>query len=207
MLHVPMGWENALPWWGLAFGIGYLLGSVPFGIFVSRVFALGDLRSIGSGNIGATNVLRTGNKAAAALTLLADMAKGFLPVWWFLGWGDIAGQAAGIGAVLGHCLPIWLWFRGGKGVATFIGVILALNPVAGAAVCATWLATALVSRFSSLAALLASLAAPACLWLFDGPRAIICAALLSIFIWARHHQNIRRLIAGEEPRIGASKGT
>lgn len=202
ILHFPMGWENALPWWGLAFAIGYLCGSIAFGALFSRAFGLGDLRKVGSGNIGATNVLRTGNKAAAALTLLADMLKGFLPVWYFLGWGDLSGQIAGIGAVIGHCLPVWLMFRGGKGVATFLGVMLALSLPAGALICATWLAAAALFRISSLSALLAAASAPAWIWLMDGPRAVLCAGLLAVFVCLRHHQNIARLVRGEEPRIG-----
>jgi len=203
MLHAPLGWEKALPGWGLAFALGYLRGSIPSGALVARAFALGDLRRIGSGNIGATNVLRTGNKAAAAITLLADMAKGFLPVWTFLGWGDLAGQVAGIGAVLGHCLPIWLRFRGGKGVATFLGAMLGLSLPAGALICLTWLATAALLRISSAAALAASFAAPFWLWAVDGPRAVLCAAMLAAFVWLRHHANIRRLLRGEEPAIGS----
>ncbi|MEM7744478.1 MAG: glycerol-3-phosphate 1-O-acyltransferase PlsY [Pseudomonadota bacterium] len=200
-----MGWENALPWWGVAFAIGYLCGSIAFGTLIARTFGLGDLRQIGSGNIGATNVLRTGSKAAAALTLVADMAKGFLPVWYFLGWGDLSGQIAGIGAVIGHCLPVWLWFRGGKGVATFLGVMLGLSLTAGALVCATWLAAAALFRISSLSALIAAASAPVWLWALDGPRAVLCAACLAVFVCARHHQNIGRLLRGSEPRIGGDK--
>jgi len=138
MLHELMAPERALPWFALAFSVGYLAGSIPFGLILARVFRLGDLRNIGSGNIGATNVMRTGNKLAAALTLLFDGLKGALPVLFFLGWGDLAAQFAGLGAFVGHCLPVWLRFRGGKGVQTFFGIALALYWPAGltlAAVC------------------------------------------------------------------------
>ena len=129
MFHTIMGFERALPWLILALGCGYLAGSIPFGVIVARVFRLGDLRKIGSGSIGATNVLRTGNKLAALATLLLDALKGALPVLFFLGWGDLAGQAAGLGAFLGHCFPVWLRFRGGKGVATWLGVMLVIHPL------------------------------------------------------------------------------
>ena len=203
MWHDPMSVWLGAPWWSLAFGVGYLIGSIPFGILLARVFKLGDLRKVGSGNIGATNVLRTGNKKAAALTLAFDMIKGILPAWYFLEiQGDLSGQAAGLGAVLGHCLPVWLKFRGGKGVATFLGVILGLSFWAGLAACATWLAVAALTRISSVAALGAAALAPVWLSVFDGPRAVLCAILLGIWVWLRHHENIARLRRGEEPRIG-----
>ena len=202
MLHEVMDWSRAAPWFLLAFGAGYLIGSIPFGLVLARLFELGDLRRIGSGNIGATNVLRTGNKLAAALTLLFDMAKGLLPVWLFLGWGDLAAQFAGVGAVLGHCLPVWLGFRGGKGVATFLGVAIGLSPVAGAAVCGLWLGGAALTRISSAAALIASASAPVLMWVFDGPRAVLCVAVLAAWVWFRHHANIRRLLNSTEPKIG-----
>ncbi|MEM7210410.1 MAG: glycerol-3-phosphate 1-O-acyltransferase PlsY [Pseudomonadota bacterium] len=198
-----MGWERAWPELLEAFGIAYLIGSIPFGILISALFGLGDLRKVGSGNIGATNVLRTGSKAAAALTLLLDMLKGLLPVWWFLTFeGDLAAQAAAIGAVLGHCLPVWLRFRGGKGVATFLGTMLGLSFFSGAAVCATWLAGAALTRISSAAAMISAASAPVWLFLLDGPRAVLCSAVLAVWVILRHHENIARLIAGTEPRIG-----
>lgn len=203
MFHVIMGWERAWPELLEAFAVGYLIGSIPFGILIARVFALGDLRKIGSGNIGATNVLRTGNKLAAALTLVLDALKGFVPAFWFLSAeGDLSAQAAAIGAVLGHCLPVWLRFRGGKGVATFLGVILGLNFWVGLAACATWLATAVLVRISSASALAAAALTPVWLWVIDGPRAVLCGAVLAVWIWVRHHENIARLIRGKEPRIG-----
>ena len=206
MLHDIMGFERAWPELLEAFGIGYLIGSIPFGILLASLFGLGDLRKVGSGNIGATNVLRTGNKLAAALTLLFDMLKGLVPVWWFLNTeGDLAAQACALGAVLGHCLPIWLRFRGGKGVATFLGVILGLSFVAGAAACASWLAGAALTRISSAAAMISAASAPVWLYVLDGPRAVLCAGALAIWVILRHHENIRRLLSGTEPKIGQKK--
>ncbi|MEM7190999.1 MAG: glycerol-3-phosphate 1-O-acyltransferase PlsY [Pseudomonadota bacterium] len=204
MLHTIMGFERALPWLLTALACGYLIGSIPFGIVLARIFSLGDLRKIGSGNIGATNVLRTGNKLAAAFTLVLDMAKGLVAVLIFINWGDLAAQAAGIGAVLGHCLPVWLRFRGGKGVATFIGVILGLFWLAGLLVCGTWLLAAAVTRISSASALAAAASAPLWLYVTGRPEAILAAALLAVWVWLRHSANIGRLVRGEEPRIGSS---
>lgn len=205
MLHEIMAPERALPWLAAAFLAGYLVGSIPFGVIIARLFRLGDLRRIGSGNIGATNVLRTGNKRAALLTLLFDAAKGAVPVAIFLGWGDLAAQAAGLGAFLGHCFPVWLKFRGGKGVATWIGIMLALHPLSGLAVMATWLATVAVTRISSTGALVASVSGPLWLALFARWEAVLIAIILGGFIWLRHLPNIRRLLRGEEPRIGQGR--
>ena len=203
MFHDIMGIERALPWLMLALGCGYLVGSIPFGMIVARLFRLGDLRQIGSGNIGATNVLRTGNKAAALTTLVLDLAKGAAPVAIFLGTaGDLAGQAAGLGAFLGHCFPVWLRFRGGKGVATWFGIMLALDPLSWAAMCLTWLTAAALSRMSSVAALLAVTSGPLWLIVFDRWEAVLLAIILVVLIWPRHHANIRRILRGEEPRIG-----
>jgi glycerol-3-phosphate acyltransferase PlsY len=185
-----------------AFGVGYLVGSIPVGVLLARAFGLGDLRKIGSGNIGATNVLRTGSKRAAALTLLFDVAKGAVPVLIFSA-SDIAAQAAGVGAVLGHCLTFWLGFRGGKGVATSLGVVLALQPLAGAAVCATWLAVAFLSKISSVAALAAAASAPFWLLALGRGEAVAVVTGLAVWVWLRHWENLRRLASGTEPRIGA----
>ena len=202
MFHDVMGLERALPWLIAAFAGGYLAGSVPFGMLLSRLMGLGDLRRIGSGNIGATNVLRTGNRTAAALTLVLDALKGALPVLLFLGWGDLAAQAAGAGALVGHCFPVWLRFRGGKGVATFLGVMVGLYWPAGAAVCLTWLAGAGISRISSVGALAAAASAPLWLMAFERWEAVLVAILLAALVWLRHAGNIVRLLRGEEPRIG-----
>ena len=184
--------------------LGYLLGSIPFGILVARAFNLGNLREIGSGNIGATNVLRTGSKKAAAATLLLDGAKGALAVLLARALaGEDAAQLAGLMAFLGHCYPVWLGFRGGKGVATFLGLMLALAWPVGLATCLTWLATAALSRYSSLSALVA--AATSTFWMvFLGqPGAFLLGVLLTLVVFWRHRANIRRLRAGTEPKIGA----
>jgi glycerol-3-phosphate acyltransferase PlsY len=184
----------------------YLLGAVPFGIVMARLFGLGDLRKIGSGNIGATNVLRTGNKLAALLTLLLDAGKGGIAVLIArAALGEDAAQVAGLAAFLGHLFPVYLGFRGGKGVATFLGTLLALAWPVGLAACGTWLVMALALRYSSLSALVAAASAP--LWaLVLGHREMVGLGLvLTALIFVRHDANIRRLIAGTEPRIGAGK--
>ena len=183
--------------------VGYLLGSIPFGILIARVMGLGNLRSIGSGNIGATNVLRTGNKKAAFLTLVFDGGKGAVAVLIAQRLANAdAVQIAAFAAFLGHCFPVWLGFKGGKGVATFLGVLLALVWPIGIACCATWLAVAVVLRISSLSALVA--AASSILWavVFGVPQFVILFAALAVLIFYRHSANIARLIAGTEPRIG-----
>jgi acyl phosphate:glycerol-3-phosphate acyltransferase len=188
--------------------LSYLLGSIPFGVVITRLMHLGDLRSIGSGNIGATNVLRTGNKGAAALTLALDAGKGAVAVLVAraLLADPLATALAGLGAFLGHLFPVWLGFRGGKGVATFLGILLALAFPVGLTACATWLATAFAFRISSLAALVAAAAAPLWLWLLGPGEYVWLGAALAVLVFVRHHANIRRLAAGTEPRIGAGKG-
>ena len=183
--------------------IGYLAGSIPFGILLSRAMGLGDLRSIGSGNIGATNVLRTGNKAAAAGTLILDGAKGAVAVLlarWLA--AEDAAQIAGLAAFLGHCYPAWLRFRGGKGVATFIGLVLALSWPVGLMTCATWLAAVAMSRISSVGALVAAFLSTAWMILLrDYDQTALTLVLTALIFW-RHRENIARLRAGTEPRIG-----
>ncbi len=186
--------------------LAYLLGSVPFGVVIARLFGLGDLRKIGSGNIGATNVLRTGNKPAAALTLLLDAGKGAIAVLVARALiGDDAAQVAGFAAFLGHIFPVYLGFRGGKGVATFLGTLLALHFPAGLAACATWLVVAGLFRISSLSALAAAALAPVWLALLSRPDAVALGVALAALVFLRHHENIRRLLKGAEPRIGAGK--
>ena len=188
----------------VSLALGYLLGSIPFGLFFAWLSGAGDIRKIGSGNIGATNVLRTGKKWAAAATLICDGAKGAAAVLlarYFIRY-DWEGLA-GIGAVLGHLFPVWLRFKGGKGVATFLGVCFGLYWPAGAAVAATWLGAALIWRISSLSALIAVSLSSTYFLLFHEEGYAVIALMLSVLIIAMHHANIRRLLKGEEPRIGA----
>jgi glycerol-3-phosphate acyltransferase PlsY len=183
--------------------IGYLLGSIPFGMVLARVMGLGNLREIGSGNIGATNVLRTGNKTAAALTLLLDGGKGAVAVLLARAMaGEDAAQLAALAAFLGHCYPIWLGFRGGKGVATFLGIFLALAWPVGLACCATWLVTALVTRVSSKAAIMAAALSTGWMVVLGYGTGMILAFVLSLLVFWRHRDNIARIKAGTEPKIG-----
>src|ERR1700761_1125371 len=185
------------------FVLGYLLGSIPFGLLLTRAAGLGDIRHVGSGNIGATNVLRTGNKGLAAATLLLDGAKGAVAVLiagWFAGRDGV--MWAGIGAVLGHAFPVWLGFRGGKAVATSYGVLIAAAWPVGIAAGAIWLAMAALVRLSSLAALASFAAAPVLAWLLADLAVVKIALVIAVLVFVRHHTNIRRLLAGSEPRIG-----
>jgi glycerol-3-phosphate acyltransferase PlsY len=188
----------------LALAFGYLCGSIPFGLILTKLAGTQDLRSIGSGNIGATNVLRTGRKGLAVATLIGDMLKGTVAV---IVAGQIAGPnaaiAAGLGAFLGHLFPIWLRFKGGKGVATYIGLLLGLFWPAALAFCAAWLAVAFVSRYSSLSALVASALTPIGLY-FDGhPALALLFAVLTVLLWIMHRANIQRLLNGSEGKIGS----
>jgi glycerol-3-phosphate acyltransferase PlsY len=199
-------WEQALPLLlalcFLSFGFGYLLGSIPFGLILSKLAGFGDLRQIGSGNIGATNVLRTGNKGLAALTLLLDLLKGTAAVWVGSHFGPMSAMAAGLGAFLGHLFPVWLGFRGGKGVATYLGVLLGLYWPAAAVFSAIWLIVAFATRYSSLAALVASAASVGMLVLTGQWRLAGLFLLLTLSLYMRHAANIGRLARGEEARIG-----
>jgi glycerol-3-phosphate acyltransferase PlsY len=187
----------------LAFAFGYLLGSIPFGVLLTRATGGPDLRSIGSGNIGATNVLRTGRKGLAAATLLCDVFKGTVAVVAATHYGPDAALAAGLGAFLGHLFPIWLKFKGGKGVATYIGLLIGLHWPAALIFCAIWLTVAAVSRYSSLAALIASALTPLGLWLLGRPDAAALFLLLTVLLWVMHRANIARLLNGSEGKIGA----
>ena len=186
--------------------LGYLSGSVPFGLILTKMAGLGDVRAIGSGNIGATNVLRTGNKALAAATLLLDALKGTVPAalgYHFL--GVEGGVIAGLAAFLGHILPVWLGFRGGKGVATYIGVLFGLDWRMGLLFLLVWIATAAITRYSSLSALVATLAIPVVQFFVGDIRIAVLAAVMTVIAWIKHRANIGRLMAGTESRIG-SKG-
>ena len=183
---------------------GYLLGSIPFGLVLTRLAGFGDIRKIGSGNIGATNVLRTGNKALAFVVLILDSGKGAAAVLMASPFGERAALTAALGAVLGHLFPIWLGFKGGKGVATTLGTLLALSPVAGTIACAVWLAMALLFRISSLAALTATAAAVAAALALGTPRMAFILLVIASLVWIKHAANIRRLLAGTEPHISLS---
>jgi glycerol-3-phosphate acyltransferase PlsY len=189
--------------WILALLLGYLLGSVPFGLILTRLTGAGDLRSIGSGNIGATNVLRTGRKGLAAATLLLDMGKGFLAVWlawlWFPDWAVLAAM----GAFLGHCFPVWLKFNGGKGVATMMGVALGLAWPIGAVYAAVWLGVLAATRFSSLAGISAAVSAPLAAFATGCGEFVPVLAALALLVTLLHRANIARLRAGTEPKVGA----
>lgn len=180
----------------------YLIGSIPFGIIISKIMGLGNLRNIGSGNIGATNVLRTGNKLAAILTLIFDLLKGAIAVIiTYYVFNDTTAQIAALSSFLGHCFPIWLKFKGGKGVATFIGISLALYWPAGILICLTWVLTAFLSRISSLSALISSLSSILWVWILGVPSAVFVMTVLTILIWYRHIENIKRIIKNTEPKI------
>jgi len=188
--------------------LGYLCGSVPFGLLLTQAAGLGDIRAIGSGNIGATNVLRTGNRWLAAATLVLDAAKAAMPVLLARGlWGEEAAMLAGLGAFVGHCFPVWLGFKGGKGVAVFIGSLLALSWPVGLIFCAVWLFIAFARKFSSLAALTAGATAPIFAYVVVDERLAATAALMALLLFFQHRENIVRLIAGTEPTIGGGKKT
>ncbi len=189
----------------LALVVGYLLGSIPFGLVLTKLAGHGDLRRIGSGNIGATNVLRTGDKKLAALTLVLDALKGTAAVLIGARFGPDAAILGGLGAFLGHLFPVWLGFRGGKGVATYIGVLLGLSWPAALVFCAIWLAVAAVTRYSSLAALVASAVTPGLLAWSGEMRMAVLFLFFTLLLYWRHAENIGRLLRGEEGRIGAKK--
>ncbi len=201
----PLG-SLAYTWWFYAAAIlGYLLGSVPFGLILSRLAGLGDIRKIGSGNIGATNVLRTGRYGIALATLLLDGGKGALAAVLANRYGtDMAVLAAG-GCIVGHCFPLWLKFRGGKGVATGLGILLVLVPTVGALACLVWIVSILLFRYSSLAALLAVIVAPIASYWLATPQMVEVAGFIAILVTLRHYRNIVRLVKGEEDRVSLSR--
>ncbi|WP_354084048.1 glycerol-3-phosphate 1-O-acyltransferase PlsY [Bradyrhizobium sp. S3.3.6] len=195
-----MGLDAFLP---VAFVIGYLLGSIPFGLVLTRLAGTQDIRSIGSGSIGATNVLRTGRKSLAAGTLLLDALKGTVAVL-IAGYiaGPNAAMVAGLGAFLGHLFPVWLKFKGGKGVAVYIGILLGLIPAGALVFCILWLATAFTTRYSSLSALVAAFVTPISLWFFGNYELASLAVVLTLLLFYAHRENIKRLQSGKESRIG-----
>lgn len=196
-------WQTAPALLALAALIGYLFGSIPFGLLLTRMAGLGDVRKIGSGNIGATNVLRTGNKKLAAATLLLDALKGTAAVLVANAlWGYEASLVAGFFAFLGHLFPVWLGFKGGKGVAVYIGVLLGAAPLMMLAFALIWLATAFITRYSSLSALLAMLVIPVAIWILRPEKTALLVTVLSAISWWKHRENISRLLAGTESRIG-----
>jgi glycerol-3-phosphate acyltransferase PlsY len=198
-----VSWWLAWPVVLAAVALGYLFGCIPFGVILTRFAGLGDIRTVGSGNIGATNVLRTGRKGLAVATLLGDALKGTAAVLlagWF--WGPDAAILAGLGAFVGHLFPVWLGFKGGKGVATFIGVLIGLKPLVALIFVVIWLGLAFATRYSSLSGLAATAATPVVLWVFgEGPMAVVFV-LMTTLLWWKHRENIRRLAAGTEARIG-----
>jgi len=209
--------STAWPLFAIALVGGYLLGSIPFGLVLTKMAGLGDIRSIGSGNIGATNVLRTGRKGLAAATVLLDGGKGAVAVlvFWLL-FGVAASLFAGFGALLGHLFPVWLRFKGGKGMATTLGVLLAVKFPLGVIACLAWLAVAVLFRMSSLASLSAAAIAAGCGWLFafvqthwgwSNTGVAILATAIAVLVFAKHHENIDRLLKGTEPKIGQGKKT
>jgi len=188
----------------LAFLVGYFLGAIPFGLLLTRAAGGPDIRTVGSGNIGATNVLRTGHKGLAAATLVCDALKGTLAVLLIAHYaGAEASLWAGAGAFLGHLFPIWLKFKGGKGVATYIGVLIGLYWLSALIFCAVWLAVAFIGRYSSLAALIASALTPLILWLLGQPNIAVLMLGMTVLLWLKHKDNIRRLLNGSEGKIGA----
>lgn len=189
----------------LALVMGYALGSIPFAFVVTKLFGLGDIRQVGSGNVGTTNVLRTGNKLAAALTLIGDVGKGIVAVLVAKTWSDNAALAAALGAFAGHIFPVWLNFKGGKGLATCAGILAALTPVVALCAACTWLATAVITRISSLSALVTAALAPVYMLIFGSTTYAIGTTILAALIFVTHRENIARLAAGKEPRIGEKK--
>lgn len=201
----PISWAIAWPYYLAALAFGYLLGSIPFGLLLTRAAGLGDVRSIGSGNIGATNVLRTGRRGLAAATLAGDALKGTAAVILAGLYGPETALVAGLGAFLGHLFPVWLRFRGGKGVATYLGVLGGVFWPVLLIFAGVWLAMAALFRYSSLSALAATLVTPAALWGFGHQQAAELFAFLSLLVFIKHHGNIRRLLTGTESRIGEKK--
>jgi glycerol-3-phosphate acyltransferase PlsY len=202
----PISWSYSAPFYLAALAGGYLLGSIPFGLILTRLAGLGDIRAIGSGNIGATNVLRTGRKGLAAATLLLDGLKGAAAVLIGGYWGPDTAILAGGGAFLGHLFPAWLKFKGGKGVATALGILLAISWPLSLIAIGIWLLMAFLFRYSSLAALTAAAAVPPAAWLIENLQVAEFCLFLTVLVWLRHADNIRRLLQGKESKIRLSGG-
>lgn len=199
----PISWSQALPYFALAAFGAYLCGSIPFGLLLTRAAGMGDIRSIGSGNIGATNVLRTGNKGLAAATLLLDAIKALIPVMVGRQFGPDIMVIAGAFAFIGHLFPVWLKFKGGKGVACFFGILFGISWPIGLMAGGTWLMTSAITRYSSMGALVAAILAPGYFWFAQQFQFAELAGFLAIFVILRHRENIERLMTGKESKIGA----
>ena len=199
-------WSAGLPVYAAAFALGYLLGSIPFGLILTRLAGTTDIRGIGSGNIGATNVLRTGRKGLAAATLLCDIFKGtaavLIATWLWSEQAGLSDLVAALGVFIGHLFPVWLKFKGGKGVATYIGILLGLAWPVALIFMGVWIVVAAITRYSSLSALIASAVTPVALWLFDRREEAVLFLLLTALLWVMHRGNIARLLAGTEGKIG-----
>lgn len=198
-------WTFSLPYYFAAAVVGYMLGSIPFGLVITRLSGLGDIRNIGSGNIGATNVLRTGRKDLAAATLLLDGGKGTVAALLGAYYGPDIMLVMAFAAFIGHLFPVWLRFNGGKGVATYLGVMLGVAWPIGIFACLTWLTTAAIFRYSSLSALVAAALSPVLAWIVISPEVGALGIGMAVLVFIRHHQNIARLLKGEEPKIGKKK--
>ncbi len=201
----PISWAFSWPYFATALALAYLIGSVPSGLLLARAAGLGDIRQVGSGNIGATNVLRTGHKGIAAATLFLDVAKGALSVLLGNMFGPDIAVTAGLGVVLGHMFPVWLRFRGGKGVSTGFGVLVALAWPVGLAILLLWSAVVALTRYASVASLIAAAAAPVFAWFLDYRQEAELAAVFGLLVWLAHRANIHRLIKGEENRVGDAR--
>jgi glycerol-3-phosphate acyltransferase PlsY len=204
---MAVNWPADGPFLLAALVVGYLLGTLPFGLLLTRLAGLGDIRRVGSGNIGATNVLRTGNKGLAAATLAGDALKGTAAVLVGAAHSPTAAILGALGAFLGHLFPVWLGFKGGKGVATFLGCLLGLKALAALGFAAIWLAAAFLTRYSSASALLASAATPVILLILGEPSMAALFACLAALLWWKHRENVRRLLDGSEGKIGQTSGT
>ncbi len=197
----PINWSLALPYFFAALCLSYLLGSIPFGLILSKLFGYGDIRNIGSGNIGATNALRTGNKLLAALTLIGDALKGTLAVWVASNWGYDITVIAAFGAFLGHLFPIWLKFSGGKGAATFLGILFVLNWMVAFIFIGVWIFIGSVTRYSSASSMIATIASVASCYYLQEIQYAQVLGIMTILLWIKHHSNIKRLLTGTESKI------